>query len=170
MMFKKDYKLDTVMEEENCKRYKETLDKCDDDIKRFANVLGDYSFHYLFNEVKMVSSSMGCNYYKKMWNKALENNNIDTERANYRKKVYYLLKTSKYDDGYVEDNIEKYTDDLISFCTNSMRIFNFYSLYNNEQEKVDSFYDVVKNPPLENSAKDWIKKKTKRLKDMGLIN
>ncbi len=158
MFFREDYKLNTLVEKNNLKKYRDILNRSNNDIKKFVLVLGDYSCYYLFEKIRMDINKDGYDNYYNSWNKAREMDSLDKERARYRKIVYYLLKTSKYDDGYVEDNIEKYTDNLISFCIDFRRLFDFYSFYNNENKDIND-YNFVGEPLLNIDNKELIKKK-----------
>lgn len=165
MMFKDSYELEKLEEQEKAKKYRE-MAMNSDIVNDFVSVLSDYSVYNLFEEVRMTTSEAGISYYADRWKKAINDDTVGRERSYYRKKVFNLLKTSKYDDGYVEDNIENYTDILIAFCTSPRRLFAFTSLYNNKKDEVEHFYDVVKNPPLEEKTKEWIKKRTKVWNEM----
>ncbi|MBR3162048.1 MAG: hypothetical protein IKF19_04890 [Bacilli bacterium] len=129
MMFDNDYLLDDKLEIESAKRYREIAVNGNYSIKEFVDVLSDFSIYYLFENMRLIICYSGVNYYRDSFYKALINDEVDKERSKYRRKVYFLLKTSKYDDGYVEDNIEKYIDILMSFCVNFHEMYDFYFAY-----------------------------------------
>ena len=128
--------LKTEKEINLAKKYRRISKKLNHDIEKLVDVISDYSVYHLFetlNYIKLCKPSLDA--YHKCWQRAVEDGNIEREKNSYRRKVYHFLKNSGYDDGYIEDNIEKFTDILISFYTNPENILNYLSLYNKENPK-----------------------------------
>ena len=154
MMFDEDYLLDDIESIESARRYRNIIMNGNYSIKEFGSILSDYSIYYLFETMRMIVHYSGISCYEDSFKKAIMNNDVECERGKYRRRVYFSLKTSKYDDKYVEDTIEKYVDCLISFCINLNELFNFYSAYDNGKRDTD-------NLVLNNSYRNLIKKRTK---------
>ena len=128
--------LQTEKEKEIAIKRRNTAIKLNHDIKKLVNIISDYSVYQIFEPLSFISiCKPSIDVYRNCWERAIENDNLEQEKSIYRRKVYYILKNSGYDDGYVEDNIENLTDVLISFYTNPKIIQNYLSLYNEGNEK-----------------------------------
>ena len=128
--------LKTEKEINSAKKYREAIAELNHDIKELVDIINDYSVYNLFEPLDFISlCKPSVDAYYICWQRALESGNNELEKSSYRRKIYYALKNSGYDDGYVEDNIEKFTDILISFYTNPENILNYLSLYNKENPK-----------------------------------
>ncbi len=98
-----------------------------DNINELVEKINDYSVYNLFEPIMlMISCNEGCGYL----GKRDEDSSVLDEENICRRKVYHLLKDSGYDDFYIEDNIEKYTELLLNFYSNPDRIIKIFDLYN----------------------------------------
>ena len=122
-------KLKTEKEKEIAKKERKTAMKLNHNIKELVSVINDYSVYKLFEPLNnILICTPGIDAYYKCWKRAIDNGSIDQEKSIYRRKIYHLLKNSGYDDCYVEDNIERFTEILISFYTSPQDILNYLEL------------------------------------------
>ena len=128
--------LQSEKEKEIAINRRNTAIKLNHDIKKLVNIISDYSVYQIFEPLNFISiCKPSVDVYRNCWERAIENDNLEQEKSIYRRKVYYMLKNSGYDDGYIEDNIEYFTDVLISFYTNPKIIQDYLYLYNKEKGK-----------------------------------
>ncbi len=131
--------LQTDKEKELANIYRKISLELNDDMRNFVNNLSDYSVYNLFEPFKFIEiCKPGFDVYYNRWRRVVENNKMMNEMAIYRKKVYHLLKDSGYDDGYIEDNIEKHVKVLFAFYTNPDEIIKFVSLFK-EFESINNY-------------------------------
>ena len=120
--------LELLSEEEKllAKRNRMASKLSGDAIYELVYKINDYSVYNLFEPIMlMVSCNDGDDFFEKV---VRDCPSLDEENM-CRIKIYHLLKNSGYDDFYIEDNIEKYTEMLLNFYSNPDRIINLLNLY-----------------------------------------
>ncbi|MEE3342617.1 MAG: hypothetical protein VZS44_00830 [Bacilli bacterium] len=101
-----------------------------DAINELVEKIDDYSVYSLFEPIiLMLSCSDDYILSQKYFEKTNKDSPYLDEESLCRRKVYHVLKNSGYDDFYIEDNIEKYTEMLLNFYSNPERIINIIAMY-----------------------------------------